>query len=104
MSFKLTSDTIENLINLYDKNISCHTSSSICNGPQKVTIFHSQDPKQSFVQEVDEFVFCTHVTVLKSLEGDGTGTLIGTQAMAAREAINRLLVSDIAPQQEGRLW
>ena len=103
MSFKLTSNTIENLINLYDKNISCHTSSSISNGPQKVTTFHNKDPKQAFVQKVNEFVFCTHVTALKSLGGDGTGTLIGRQAMAARQAINHLLVSDIAPQQEGSL-
>lgn len=54
-----------------------------------------QRSKAGISSKVNEFTFCTHVSALKSLGKDGTGTLIGRQAMAAREAINRLLVSDI---------
>ncbi|KAJ5655108.1 hypothetical protein N7490_002111 [Penicillium lividum] len=103
MSFKLTSETIQSLIEFYDINISCHLSSSISNEPQKSTAPHHKDPKQAFVQKINGFVFCTPVSALESLKSDGTGTLLGRQAMAAREAIERLLVSVIATQQEGSL-
>ncbi|KAJ5654934.1 hypothetical protein N7490_001937 [Penicillium lividum] len=91
------------LIEFYDINISCHLSSSISNEPQKSTAPHHKDPKQAFVQKINGFVFCTPVSALESLKSDGTGTLLGRQAMAAREAIERLLVSVIATQQEGSL-
>ncbi|KAJ5654834.1 hypothetical protein N7490_001837 [Penicillium lividum] len=104
IGFKLTPDTIEGLIKFYDNHISCHMSSSIGNGPQKVMAPHHKDSKEGFVQRVNEFVFCTHVSALNSLQSDGTGTLIGIHAIAAREAINSLLVSGIASQQEDGLW
>ncbi|KAJ5752746.1 hypothetical protein N7520_009663 [Penicillium odoratum] len=103
MSFKLTSETIQSLIEFYDINISCHLSSSISNEPQKSTAPYHKDPKQAFVRKINGFVFCTPVSAFESLKSDGTGTLLGRQAMAAREAIERLLVSVIATQQEGSL-
>lgn len=104
MSFKLTSETIQALIEFYDKNILCPLNSSISNGSQKITAPHHKDPKQEFVQKLNEFVFCTSVSALESLRSDGTGFLIGRQAMAAREAIDNVLVSVMHPQQECGLW
>ena len=90
ISFKLTSETIQALIEFYDKNISCRLNSSIFKGSQKLTAPHHKDPKQAFVQKINEFVFCTSVSALESLKSDGTGFLIGRQAIAAREAIDNL--------------
>lgn len=104
MSFKLTSETIQALIEFYDKNISCRLNSSIFKGSQKLTASHHKDPKKAFVQRINEFVFCTSVSALESLRSDGTGFLIGRQAMAAREAIENVLVSVMHPQQECGLW
>lgn len=103
MSLKLTFSTIESLINLYEKYVSCHTSSSISDAPQNVTTFHKQDPEQAFIQKVNEFVIGTDLSALESLESNGTGALIGNQATAAREAIDRLFLSVMAPQQKSSL-
>lgn len=96
MGFKLTPETVRGLIEFYD-NIPHHLRSSNSNGS------HDSDSKWTFVQKVTDFVLCTPISALESLRQDGTGVLFGHEEMAARQAVDLLLTSEIAPQPEGSL-
>ncbi|KAJ5654941.1 hypothetical protein N7490_001944 [Penicillium lividum] len=96
MGFKLTPETIRGLIDFYD-NIPYHLRSSSSNRS------HNNDPKRAFVQKVTDFVFCTSISALQSLTKDGSGVLFGHEEMTARQAVDLLLISEIAPQPQGSL-
>lgn len=64
---------------------------------------NSPQGAQAFIRKVNDFVVCNPVSPLKSLEFDGTGTLIGIHANTVRKGIDSLLVSVMARQQQGSL-
>jgi hypothetical protein len=96
MGFKLTPETVQGLVDFYD-NIPYHVRSASSNGSR------NNDPRRAFVQKVTDLVFCTSISALESLKKDGTGVLFGHQRMTARQAVDRLLISEIAPQPQGSL-
>ncbi|KAJ5642255.1 hypothetical protein N7490_006255 [Penicillium lividum] len=102
MGFKLTPETIQSLIEMYDDTISRHMTSSNCTGPEKEATPQSKE-RQQLVQRVNGSVFRTHISALETLKSDGTGTLIGIQANAAREAVESLLAYITPPHQDDKL-
>lgn len=95
VAFKLTSETIEALVE-YHKDIYCvDASASTYSWPEK----DSQVKKiqEEFVQAVNRFVFRTGVRALEGLEEDGAGELLERRSEDVKSAVMNLFLPLLPP-------
>lgn len=98
MCFKLTQDTIQNLVKLHkDEFLPAFDAGA---SSWKATV---EMRDLSFTLTVNEFVFHTELSALENLTKNGSGILSGEQEQAARKAINDLFVPIVPPWQAGTL-
>ncbi|KAF4461993.1 hypothetical protein FALBO_11200 [Fusarium albosuccineum] len=95
ISYKLTQDTIDALIK-YHENVYCVSAKAKTpDWPDKEREF--QNLHDDFVRAIKEFVFGTHVNVLKVLELKGSGKLPEDKSEKAKEAIISLMGPLLSP-------
>lgn len=95
IAFKLTSETIEGLIEYHKDIYSLDIAASTWAWPEK----DSQIKKmhEEFVQAVNRFVFRTSVTALEGLEEDGAGELSDGRSADVKTAIMNLFLPLLPP-------
>ncbi|KAL9619641.1 MAG: hypothetical protein Q9160_005747 [Pyrenula sp. 1 TL-2023] len=93
--FKLTSDTIESLIEYHKDIFSVDTAANTWDWPEKEV--QLKKLQEEFVQAANKFVFRTHVSALEGLEEDGAGELLAGKSEEVRGAIMGLLVPLLPP-------
>ncbi|SMQ45895.1 unnamed protein product [Zymoseptoria tritici ST99CH_3D7] len=85
VAFKLTTDTIELLIEYHKDIYSVDASASTWSWPEKES--HVKKMQDEFVQAANKFVFRTHVRALEGLEEDGAGELLEGRSEDVKNAI-----------------
>ncbi|KAH7184330.1 hypothetical protein DER44DRAFT_250021 [Fusarium oxysporum] len=95
VSYKLTKDTIDALVE-YHKEIHCVDAKA---NPYDWTDKEKQCKKlhEDFVQGINKFVFCTHVSALEGLEEEGTGELLCGKSEEVKNCISALMKPLLPP-------
>jgi hypothetical protein len=95
VAFKLTKDTIEALVD-YHKEIHCVDA--------KASTYDWTDKEQQckklhedFVQDINKFVFRTHVSALEGLEEEGAGELLCGKSEEVKNCISALMKPLLPP-------
>ncbi|KAL5592924.1 hypothetical protein FOBRF1_013232 [Fusarium oxysporum] len=95
VSYKLTKDTIDALVE-YHKEIHCVDAKASTydwtGKEQQCKRLH-----EDFVQGINKFVFCTHVSALEGLEEGGTGELLCGKSEEVKNCISALIKSLLPP-------
>ncbi|KAG5951377.1 hypothetical protein E4U53_003241 [Claviceps sorghi] len=95
VAFKLTSDTIDALVDHHDR-IHCVDAKANTyewsGKDQQCKKLH-----EDFVQAINKFVFRTHVSVLEGLEEDGTGELLSDKTDEIKNALIGLMRPLVPP-------
>lgn len=95
VAFKLTSETIEALID-YHKDIFCvDAAASIFDWPEKDA--QVKKLQEEFKQAVNRFVFRTHMRALEGLEEDGAGELLEGRSEVVKGAVTQLFAPLLPP-------
>ncbi|KJX98637.1 hypothetical protein TI39_contig399g00032 [Zymoseptoria brevis] len=95
VAFKLTTDTIELLIEYHKDIYSVDASASTWSWPEKES--HVKKMQDEFVQAANKFVFRTHVRALEGLEEDGAGELLEGRSDDVKNAIMNMFVPLLPP-------
>ncbi|RKL16709.1 hypothetical protein BFJ70_g14918 [Fusarium oxysporum] len=95
VSYKLTKDTIDALVE-YHKVIHCVDAKASTydwtGKEQQCKRLH-----EDFVQDINKFVFCTHVSALEGLEEGGTGELLCGKSEEVKNCISALIKPLLPP-------
>ncbi|KAG7420509.1 hypothetical protein Forpi1262_v016314 [Fusarium oxysporum f. sp. raphani] len=95
VSYKLTKDTIDALVE-YHKEIHCVDAKASTydwtGKEQQCKRLH-----EDFVQDINKFVFCTHVSALEGLEEGGTGELLCGKSEEVKNCISALIKPLLPP-------
>lgn len=78
VAFKLTSQSIEALIEYHREVYSVNISSSISSWPEMST--QIEELHKDFIHSINKFVYRTHVSVLEGLYEDGAGELLSEES------------------------
>ncbi|KAJ0100712.1 hypothetical protein J7T55_001379 [Diaporthe amygdali] len=98
VAFKLTSDSIESLVE-YHKNVHCaNTHAETPEWPDKDR--QCKELHQDFVKAINSFVYCTHASVLEGLEQDGAGELLNGRSEEVKAHLMGLMKSLTPPQSD----
>jgi hypothetical protein len=95
VSYKLTKDTIDALVE-YHKEIHCVDAKANTydwTGKEQ----HCKKLHEDFVQGINKFVFCTHVSALEGLEEGGTGELLCGKSEEVKNSISALMKPLLPP-------
>ncbi|KAK7571560.1 hypothetical protein V3481_018771 [Fusarium oxysporum f. sp. vasinfectum] len=95
VSYKLTKDTIDALVE-YHKEIHCvdaKASTYDWTGKEQ----QRKRLHEDFVQGINKFVFCTHVSALEGLEEGGTGELLCGKSEGVKNCISALIKPLLPP-------
>ncbi|KAL2350989.1 hypothetical protein BJ546DRAFT_368751 [Cryomyces antarcticus] len=95
VAFKLTSGTIEALIEYHKDIYSVDTSASTWDWPEKEA--QLKKIQEEFVQVVNRYVFRTGVRALEGLEEDGAGELLEGRSEDVKSAITNLFLPLLPP-------
>lgn len=95
IAFKLTKGTIDALVK-YHKEIHCvdakANTDEWSDKEQQCKKLH-----EDYVQAINKFVFCTHVSCLKGLEEDGAGELLYGETQEVRDNLMKLMKPLVPP-------
>ena len=95
VAYKLTTDTIDALIDYHKEIYSVDAAAAVFDWPEKESqIRKLQD---EFVQAVNRFVFRTSARALEGLEEDGAGELLDGRSEAVKKAIMHLFAPLLPP-------
>jgi hypothetical protein len=95
VSYKLTKDTIDALIE-YHKEVHCvDAKANTYNWTGKEQQYKKLH--KDFVQGINKFVFCTHVSALEGLEEEGTGELLCGKSEEVKNCISALIKPLLPP-------
>ncbi|GAB7353059.1 hypothetical protein MBLNU459_g3609t1 [Dothideomycetes sp. NU459] len=95
VAFKLTTDTIEALIEYHKDIYSVDIAASTYSWPEKDSQIKKM--REEFVQAVNRFVFRTGVRALEGLEEDGAGELLEGRSEDVKTAIMNLFLPLLPP-------
>lgn len=95
VAFKLTSDTIDALIDYHEDIYCVDAAAGTYIWPEKDA--HVKKMHQEFVQAVNRFVFRTSVRALEGLEEDGAGELLEGRSILVGDAIMQLFLPLLPP-------
>ena len=95
VAFKLTQDTIDNLIEYHKEIFSVDASANTWNWSEKET--QLKKLQEDFVQAINKFVFRTVSTALEGLEEDGGGELLSGGADEVKSQIMNLFLPLLPP-------
>ena len=95
VAFKLTTDTIDSLVEYHKEIYSVDTAASTWNWTDKDS--QLKKLQDEFVQAANKFVFRTSATALEGLEEDGAGELLGGRSEDVKNAIMGLFVPLLPP-------
>jgi len=95
VAFKLTTDTIEALIDYHKDIYSVDASASTWSWPEKEAQLKKM--QEEFVQAANRFVFRTGVRALEGLEEDGAGELLEGRSEDVKSAIMNLFLPLLPP-------
>jgi len=95
VAYKLTSDTIDVLVEYHKDIYSVDASASTWSWPEKET--QVKKMHEEFVQAVNRFVFRTGARALEGLEEDGAGELLDGKSKDVKNAIMNLFLPLLPP-------
>ena len=95
VAFKLTTETIDSLVEYHKDIYSVDTSASTWNWSEKEV--QLKKLQEDFVQAANKFVFRTHATALEGLEEDGAGELLSGGSEDVKTAIMGLFLPLLPP-------
>ncbi|EMD00368.1 hypothetical protein BAUCODRAFT_161508 [Baudoinia panamericana UAMH 10762] len=95
VAFKLTTDTIEALVDYHKDIYSVDASASTWTWPEKET--QVKKLQEDFMQAANKFVFRTGVRALEGLEEDGAGELLEGRSEDVKNAITNLFMPLLPP-------
>lgn len=95
VAFKLTTDTIESLVEYHKEIYSVDTAASTWNWSEKEV--QLKKLQEEFVQSANKFVYRASATALEGMEEDGAGELLGGRSEDVKGAIMNLFVPLLPP-------
>ena len=95
VAFKLTTDTIESLVEYHKEVFSVDTAANTWDWPEKEV--QLKKLQEEFVQNVNKFVYRTNALALEGLEEDGAGELLTGRSEEVRTQILGLMVPLLPP-------
>lgn len=95
VAFKLTTDTIESLIEYHKEIYSADASASTYSWPEKETQIKKM--QEEFVQAANRFVFRANARALEGMEEEGAGELLDGRSEEVKNAIMNLFVPLLPP-------
>lgn len=95
VAFKLTTDTIDSLVEYHKEIYSVDTAANTWNWSEKEV--QLKKLQEEFVQAANKFVYRTNVTALEGLEEDGAGELLGGRSEEVKAAVMGLFVPLLPP-------
>jgi hypothetical protein len=95
VAFKLTSDSIESLVEYHKDIYSIDIAANTWSWSEKEV--QVKKLHEEFVQAINKFVFRTHATALEGLEEDGAGELLSGKSEEVKTAIMALFLPLLPP-------
>ena len=89
LAFKLTPETIEELIEHHSEVIS---SNAVHKNEDWANEAAQRKLHEEFVQSINQFIYRTRTSVLQGLDEDGTGELLARHSNRVKDAITKLFV------------
>ena len=95
VAFKLTTETIDGLVEYHRDIFSVDASANTWDWPEKET--HLKKLQDDFIQAVNRYVFRTGVRALEGLEEDGAGELLEGRSDNVKNALTGLFLPLLPP-------
>lgn len=102
VAFKLTTETIESLVEYHDEIHCVDVAASTGTWPDKE--LHVKKMKEDFVQSINKFVYRTGMRALEGLEDDGAGELLEGRSEQVRDIVTRLFGTLTPPPPPPQLY
>jgi hypothetical protein len=98
VAYKLTKDTIEALVDFHKEVYCVDAKANTCDWMDKE--WQCKKLHDDFIQDINKFVFRTHVSALEGLEGDGAGELLCGKSEEVKNNIGDLMKPLLPPLVE----